>query len=227
MTTAIVKQEQPLAVREAEILRREIESELGEASSQEETLSRSYVRIGILLYKFRQKEYWRTLDYSGFDHFISEIGEKFNKGRTMLYQYLGTVEKLLPQISADVLEAMGTSKALVLKQAQKAAGGRALPESVLTAALQPDVTANQLRTLAHEAYHVGEPNYDKGTWIDFGVYATPDEREVFKRAFKCAERVDPVISKSLPDHIRRKEMLLRLAMEYLASYEAQVERGEA
>lgn len=227
MTTAIIKSEQSLAAQDAAQLRRQIELELSGAVGKEEELSRSYVRIGILLYKFRQKEYWRELDYSGFDHFISEIGARFDRGRTQLYEYVSVVEKLLPQVDARLLEEMGTSKARILRQAQKAAGGRAIPENVLNAACQSRVTANQLRTIAHEAYHVTQPDAEKGTWIDLGFYATLDEREILKRAFRTAERTDPVIPKDIPDHLRRRESVLRWAMEYLASFEAAANRGEA
>lgn len=226
MTLAIVKSE-PEAAQEAVQLRAAIEAELTGALGKEEDLSRSYVRLGVLLYQFREKEAWRALNYSGFNHFISEMGERFDRGRTQLYSYISTVEKLLPQVSAETLEQIGTSKAQALVRAQRSSGGRLLPESVLDAARDPKVTANQLRTLAYEAYDVHLPDTEKGVWVDLGFYASFDEREILKRAFRTAERTDPVIGKELPDHVRRKEAILRWALDYLSSFEAQAERGEA
>ena len=226
MTLAIIKPE-PEAAQEAARLRAAIEAELTGAFGKEEDLSRSYVRIGLLLYQFRETEAWRRLNYSGFNHFISEIGERFDRGRTQLYSYISTVEKLLPQVNAATLEQIGTSKAQALGRAQKAAGGRLLPESVLEAAKDPQVTANQLRTLAYEAYEVRLPDTEKGVWVDLGFYASFDEREILKRAFRVAEKTDPVISNNLPDHVRRKEAILRWAIDYLSSFEAIAERGEA
>lgn len=226
MTLAIVKSE-PEAAQEAVHLRAAIEAELTGALGKEEDLSRSYVRLGVLLYQFREKEAWRALNYSGFNHFISEMGERFDRGRTMLFEYVSVVEKLLPQIEAEILEDIGISKARILKQAQKAAGGKLLPEIAIAKASNKEITANQLRTITYEAYDQNMPALEKGSWVDLGMYASFDEKEILKRAFRVAEKTDPVISKDLPDHIRRKEAILRWCMEYLASFEAIAERGQA
>jgi len=200
----------------AETLRTRIYKELEGSSVACFALEQSWVRLGVLLSEFKQKEHWRSLGYQTYDSFIHELKIKFKRGRTILYGYVGAVEALLPIMSADAIEQIGISKALELKRAQKQLNGKPLPAAALAAAASKDVTASDLRGELAKATHVIEE--PKGTWFDLqGFFITADERKEFKEAFLMTEGLLG-LSNTVPDHIRRKEVLLTWMREWYGTH---------
>jgi len=202
----------------AEGLRASIYKELESTSVTCFALEQSWVRLGILLSKFKQQEHWRVLGYQTYDSFIHELKVKFKRGRTILYGYVGAVEALLPIMDAEAIEAIGISKALELKRAQKQLNGKPLPAAALAAAASKDVTASDLRAELAKATHVTEEV--KGTWFDLqGFFITADERAEFKEAFLATESLLG-LSNTVPDHIRRKEVILTWMREWYGTHAA-------
>jgi hypothetical protein len=204
----------------AEELRRAIFNELEGTSVACFALEQSWVRLGILLSTFKQQEHWRKFkEYATFDDFISELKSRFHRGRTQLYGYLSVAELLLPTIGAEKLEAMGISKALELKRALKKLEGKPLPAGLLEAALDPKKTTTELRGDIGSALHITEE--PKGSWFDLqGFFMLPDERKEFKEAFLATEGLLG-LGNSLPDHIRRKEVLLAWMREWYGTHAAE------
>ena len=203
----------------AELLRLKIFTELEGTTVACFALEQSWVRLGVLLSEFKQQEHWRSLGYQTFDDFISELKSKFNRGRTVLYGYLAVAEVLLPTMSADVLEKMGISKALELKRAMKKLDGKPLPAGLLEAALDPSKTTTELRGAIGSALHITEE--PKGTWLDLqGFFMLPDERKEFKEAFLATEGLLG-LSNSLPDHIRRKCVIIAWMQEFYGTHAAE------
>lgn len=207
-------------------LRQQIQTELEEVNKQETLLKRGYVRLGCWLSETKQNEYWRLWGFGSFGKFMTDLRERYEKGRTQLFHYTSVVEKLLPQISEADLETMGISKAIVLKNTVTRTRGTIDDETVATAC-DPRTTEQGLKAFVHTRYDLPPGEKPKGTWFDFGgFFLDADEREEIRRAMGVAEKVDPPIAADLPDWARRKEILLRFAREFLGTYEAAVSRGE-
>ena len=204
----------------AEEMRRKIFNVLENTTVQVFTLEQNWIRLGVMLSEFKAQEHWRQFkEYQTFDDFISELKHRFNRGRTQLYSYLSVAEQLLPTIGAEKLEQMGISKALELKRAMKKLEGKPLPAGLLEAALDPKSTTTELRGAVGAALHITEE--PKGSWFDLqGFFMLPDERKEFKEAFLATEGVLG-LSNTLPDHIRRKEVILAWMREFYGTHAAE------
>jgi hypothetical protein len=206
-------------VSDAVALRQQIYSELEGTSVACFALEQSWVRLGILLSEFKQQEAWRSLGYTTLDDFITELKNKFHRGRTMLYGYMGAVEVLLPTMSAAAMEQAGISKVLELKRAMKKLDGKPLPLELLAAALDATKTTKELRGDIGKALNMtAEP---AGTWFDLdGFFMDKAERAEFKEAFLATEGLLG-LKKELPDHIRRKEVILTWMREWYGTHAAE------
>jgi hypothetical protein len=201
-------------------LRDAIYQELAGATAEVFKLEQSWMRLGGMLATFKAAECWRALGYVTFDDFMAELKTKYNRGRTVLYGYLSVAEHLLPGISAEKLEEMGISKALELKRAQKKLNGKPLPPALIEAALNTTVTTKELRGDIGRALNlVEEPS---GTWFDLdGFFMDKAERDEFKEVFVATEMLLN-LSKTTPDHIRRKEVLLAWMREFWGTHAVEV-----
>ncbi len=188
-------------------------------------LEQSWIRLGVMLSEFKAAEDWRPLGYTTFDDFMDELRARFNRGRTQLYGYLSVAEHLLPIISAEKLEEMGIAKALELKRAKKALDGKPLPQALIDSALGNNAetgkptTAKELRGEIGKALNL-EPE-TAGTWMDLdGFFMDKTERAEFKEAFLATEGVLG-LTRELPDHIRRKEVILTWMREWFGTHAAE------
>ncbi len=205
---------------ESEHVRAQIYTELKGSTEYCYKLEQSWVRLGILLSEFKGKELWRHYnEYQVFDDFISELKERYKRGRTQLYGYMGAAEALLPIMSPEQLERIGISKALELKRAQKKLDGKKLSTELINGALDPTKTASELRGAIGAELHLTEE--PKGSWLDLqGFFMLPDERKEFKEAFLATEGLLG-LSNTLPDHIRRKEVILAWMREWYGTHAAE------
>jgi hypothetical protein len=213
-------------VIEAEALRCRIFDLLENTTHQSFALERSYTQIGVSLYEFKAKECWRQYPelYQTFDDFITELKTRFKRGRTQLYGYLAVAEVLLPTIGEEKLEQMGVTKALELKRAVKRLEGKPLPAGLLDAALDTAKTASELRGEIGRVLNITEE--PKGTWFDLqGFFMTPEERKELKEAFLGTEALLN-IKNDLPDHIRRKEVVLAWMREWWGTHAVEVNGGQ-
>lgn len=184
-------------------------------------LASNFARLGSLLVQIRAKRYWQLWGFHSWSAYIESIRGSVEKGRSQLYQVIGVAEQLLPVVSEQELVEMGISKAIELKRLLKSTGVKPSPE-VVAKAKDPAVTIQELRAELATSTHSDEfPR--PGTWYDLGgFYATPEERQEIERGFNCAIHTDPVIPLDWPEWARKKEVVTRLAQEYLATYEATV-----
>lgn len=205
---------------EATELRRRIYNVLENSTAGEFALEQSWTRLGVMLSSFKAQECWRELGYATFDTFMEELKVKFKRGRTQLYGYLSVAEILLPTIGADKLELMGVSKALELKRAIKKLDGKPLPSALLDAALDATKTTKELRGTIGQALNLTEE--PKGTWFDLdGFFMTPEERKEFKEVFLATEAMLG-LTRSVPEHVRRKEVILTWMREWYGTHAAEV-----
>jgi hypothetical protein len=181
-----------------------------------QTLATEYVRLGVCLYKIRVGKHWIPLGYRSFGGYMESVRNRIQLGRTQLYAYISTTEKLLPSIGESDLNKIGISKAKELTKYVRETGGR-VPDDLVQMALDRSVGQDELRGAVFEALH--SEALETGKYFDMGgCYLTADEMLEVKGAFELACRVDPMIPIDQPEHMRKKEILLRLCREFVATY---------
>jgi hypothetical protein len=216
----------PLQEKEAaQKVTEQIDFILNSIKMNEMSLATGYANLGTQLLKIRTEKYWIVLGYKSFGAYIETIKERIDRGRTQIYQFIGVAECLLPSINESQLGQMGISKALELKRIVSEKGCKP-PQVLIDSAINPHTTREELRKQVFGYLHKQEE--PQGIYFDLGgIYLSAGEREEIKRAFDVAARVDPVIPIEWQDHQRKKEIMLRLAREFLGTWEELVNRGEA
>lgn len=210
---------------EATWAKQAVDSLLIQIHSSESILRRDFAQLGTLLLRIRTKKYWQEWGFQSFGAYIDSIETKISKGRTQLYGYISVADKLLPFISGEDLSNIGIAKATLLAQ-HVGKTGKAPSDSAISLAQNPLITADELKATLFSSENPESGQLGK-YWDWGGSYVTVDERLEIERAFDCAKKVDPIIPNNWPEHIQRKEIMLRLSREFLATYEALVEKGIA
>lgn len=186
--------------------------------SAESELEHDYVSLGKHIYTMQAKTLWIALGYDGWKEYMEYLSDKFGKGRTQLYGYVGTVKSLTPYADDETLIDMGISKAKELKRAVDTTN-QAPSEELLKKGRDPKVMVPEFRKMVQEEFQMIDHN-EKGNWVDLGgIYLTPDEQEEWEKAIYLAKTIDPVVDHSLPKHVQFKEALLRLAQEFIGTYD--------
>ena len=184
-------------------------------AAAEGQLELGYAKLAHALAEISEQRHWIGT-YKSFGEFIQHISDTYNLGKSQLYSYMAAARDLGDSVTEDQMNAMGISKALALREAKNSTG--IIPSVVLDRALDPAVTVKDIRKLLYDAGTITKP--EDGTWcdLDFSCYCTDEERAEINDAQKAARRTDPPISESLPDHMQRKEILLRFAREFLGAH---------
>jgi hypothetical protein len=98
--------------------------------------------------------------------------------------------------------------------------GKPLPPALLDAALDATKTTKELRGTIGQALNLTEE--PKGTWLDLdGFFITAEERGEFKKAFLATEALLG-LPRDIPDHIRRKEVILTWMREWYGTHAVEV-----
>lgn len=184
--------------------------------TQERTVSSSWVRLGSLAHKVRQKKYWQVYGHHSFGAFVASLEPKIKRKRSQVYLCITVVETLGSQISENELEEMGISRANELKKYVKQSG-KLVPGTLLQTALDPEKDVDNLRAEVADALHKSPD--EKGKWYDFGgFYVSNDEKLLIDDTVDLAKTTDPVIPHDIPEHAQKKEVMLRFCMEYQSTY---------
>lgn len=186
--------------------------ELGHAESQ---LERGYAQLAEAILEIQDKRYWEGLHASWGDY-MRFITQKFNMGRAQLYHKVSVVKQLKGVVEPQALSDMGISKASVLADAHRLHGE--IPESAIESAKNDATTVKQLRKSLAEALHT--PEQENMEWYDlnFAFYVTPEEKKELQDAESAARGIDPPVSSTLKDFMQKKEIALRWARDFLATY---------
>lgn len=184
-------------------------------AAAEGQLELGYAKLAHTLADISEQRYWIGT-YESFGQFIQHISDTYNLGKSQLYSYMAAARDLGDSVTEEQMNTMGISKALALRSAKNESG--TIPSVVLDRALDPKVTVKDIRKLLYDAGTITKP--EDGTWmdLDFSCYCTDEERAEINEARKAAMRTDPPVSESLPDHMQRKEVMLRFSREFLAAY---------
>lgn len=210
-----------LFTKNAHFVALHIESLLGAIKTGELNLATNYVQLGNQLLKVRSNKYWVPLGFSNFGKYIESVKERIQIGRTQLYLYISTVEKLLPSVNEAQLNQMGISKAVELQRVVSQTGAQPTQE-LIDFALSPNTTREGLRGEVYKHLNIQMPT-ETGIYFELGCYVTQEEREEIQRGLDVATKTDPVIPVDWPENNRKKEILLRLVREFIGTYSVNVE----
>jgi len=204
--------------KNAEIVAKRVDSLLGAIRTGELNLATNYVQLGNQLLNVRSNKYWVPLGFSNFGKYIESIKDQIQIGRTQLYLYISTVEKLLPSVSESQLNDMGISKAVELQRVVSQTGAPPTQE-LIDFALDPSHTRESVKAEVYKHLNIQTPT-ETGIYFELGCYVTQEEREEIQRGLDVAVRIDPVIPNDWPENNRNKEILLRFVREFLSEYES-------
>lgn len=210
--------------RTAQIVARKVESLLGAIKTGELSLATNYVQLGNQLLTVRSNKYWVPLGFTNFGKYIESVKDRIQIGRTQLYLYISTVEKLLPSVNESQLNQMGISKAVELQRVVSQTGAQPTQE-LIDFALDPSHTRENVKGEVYKHLNIQTPTAT-GIYFEIGCYVTQEEREEIQRGLDVATKIDPVIPTDWPENNRNKEILLRLIREFLGTYESEVTPAE-
>lgn len=209
----------------ASYLRDNIYTALQNVCSAEVGLEHSYVKLGVLLLSFEKQECWRSFGYNGFNAFLAELYTRFRKRQTQLYQYTRIAEKLLPHISAEVLDEIGISKAIELKRALKYSSKPAhevLSAEVVDAARDSKKTIRELRALLQQANTLPPDEKLQMVWVDFGgAYMSAEQKAEYIAAVKMTLALLGV-TRETPEWLQHKIVFEAWYKEFSGTHAAEV-----
>ena len=193
----------------------ELAGKLGEA---EALLESGYAELASAILDVRENRYWEGEQYASWGDYMKYIADKFHMGRAQLYHKIGVVKELQGVVEPEHLSEMGIAKASVLADAHRAAGGSGIPKELIARAREEKTTVKQLKQAIAEATHGIAP--EETGWYDmnFAFYVTDEERKELQEADELARSLDPPISTTLKDFMQKKEVALRWAREFMATY---------
>lgn len=193
----------------------EVEQLSAKLAAAEGQLETGYAKLAFLLKEVSENRYWKGT-YKNFGEFLSNLQEKFQLGKSQLYNYLSTAKEL-QQLGESDLNVMGISKALVLRDV-RATSGHDVPESLVKQALDPKVTVKDLKRMLYDAGTLTKP--EEGTWHDFDLsgYYTDEEWATIRDAANAARHTDPPIPENIAEHVQRKSIGYRWAQNFLETF---------
>lgn len=175
-----------------------------------------YAQLGLMIFEVAELQLWRV-QHETFREYLRSVALVSKKSAGVLHQYFLTVRDLIDTFTAAQLEAMGISKAIRLRQAKDYA--IVLPASVVNAALDPMVSVKELKKIISVALKMPE---EDGDWFDLSAefYVSAEERATIEDAIRAAEHCEPLTKKTIATSAQRKDVILKWAQEFLATYPA-------
>jgi hypothetical protein len=183
----------------------EIDQLVGQISTHELRLAKSYARLGSKLREVKNQQYWMSYGFERFSSYLESIRSRIGRERSQVYAILQVAEALLPVMTEEQLETIGITKAHELRRLVAQGGNlqAGFPDPriefeegdasrplvrIMDYAADPKVTAKQLRVKVNEVLHVKEDV--QGLWLDLGgFYATPDERKEINQFWELGKKL--------------------------------------
>jgi hypothetical protein len=185
-----------------------------ELAKHENILERGYARLGYMLLEVAEMQYWRV-HHPTWRDYLKLVAMDSRKSPAQLMQYFLTVRDLMDTFTIEQLESMGISKAIRLRTAKDYL--LVIPEAVIGAALDPNVTVKDLKTLTSKM--MGAPE-EEGDWFDAEMefMVTAEERIFFERVIDVAMHTEPLTKTTISKSAQMKDVLLKLGMEFLGAH---------
>lgn len=193
---------------------REVDLQIAAILDAEHLAGSGYVRLGGLLADVKDKTLWKH-EYKSFDSYMVSLAEKYNRGKTQLYNYMRCVRDLRPHVSVNDLLLMGVRKAETLRFVMKKTNV-APPLDVIAQAVDSKITTAQLRKILFDKFNIlAAPEEESAgmRWIDLGFYASVQEAADIQRMLEGAQR-EGEIQGDLDDPKVIKKCLLCVAEDF-------------
>jgi hypothetical protein len=185
-----------------------------EMAKQEDSLERGYARLGYMMLEVSEMQYWRV-HHNTFRDYLKAVAMVSRKTDKQLMQYFLTVRDLTDTFTIEQLETMGITKAIRLRAAKDYL--LVLPEAVIGAALDPNVTVKELKTMVSKL--MGAPE-EEGDWfeaeMDFMVSA--EERTFCEQVINVAMHTEPLTKTNISKSAQMKDIFMKLGMEFLGAH---------
>jgi hypothetical protein len=191
-----------------------VEREAIALSKLDADCERGYAHLGWLLLQVASLQYWR-LHFTTFRDYLKSVAVVAKKTPEQLQRYFLTVRDLSEDFGASELEAMGITKAMMLRQAKDYA--LVLPSAVITAALDPKVTSKELKKTISLNLRIPE---DEGDWMDLEMefMVTPEQRTLFEQAIDVAMHTEPLTKSTISKSAQMLDVMQKFAMEFLGAH---------
>lgn len=202
-------------IDEAADVLRKVNNQVAMLASAENKLEQGYAYLGYLLLEVHEMQYWR-IQFESFRAYLQSVADEYHRSAGRLHQYFLTVRDLSDTFNRTQLETMGITKACQLRGAKDYA--IVLPPSICDAALDPNVTVQELRKLIAAVLKFPD---EVGDWMDleFEFMVSPEERATLEAAIEAARRCDPVTKSTISKSAQMKDIALKLAMEFLGGHQ--------
>ena len=193
---------------------RQVQSQAKVMAETENECERGYASLGWMLLEVAQMQYWRV-QHETFRDYLKAVALDSKKTPGQLQQYFLTVRDLSDTFSASQLEAMGITKAIRLRAAKDYA--IVLPQVVVLAALDPKVTAKDLKKLIATTLQMPD---DDGDWMDCEMefMVSPEQRMLITQAVDVAMHTDPLTKSTISKSAQMLDVMQKFCMEFLGAH---------
>ena len=185
-----------------------------EMAKQEDSLESGYARLGYMLLEVSEMQYWRV-QHNTFRDYLKAVAMVSRKTPAQLMQYFLTVRDLLDTFNVTQLETMGITKAIRLRAAKDYL--LVIPEQVMGAALDPNVTVKELKDMISKL--MGAPE-EEGDWLDleFEFIVTPEQRAFAEQVINVAMHTEPLTKSTISKSAQMWDVFEKLGMEWLGAH---------
>ena len=185
-----------------------------EMAKQEDSLESGYARLGYMLLEVSEMQYWRV-QHNTFRDYLKAVAMVSRKTPAQLMQYFLTVRDLLDTFNVTQLETMGITKAIRLRAAKDYL--LVIPEQVMGAALDPNVTVKELKDMISKL--MGAPE-EEGDWLDleFEFIVTPEQRAFAEQVINVALHTEPLTKSTISKSAQMWDVFEKLGMEWLGAH---------
>lgn len=185
-----------------------------ELAKHENILERGYARLGWMLLEVSEMQYWRV-HHPTWRDYLKLVAMDSRKSPAQLMQYFLTVRDLTDTFTIEQLETMGISKAIRLRAAKDYL--LVIPEAVIGAALDPNVTVKELKDMISKL--MGAPE-EEGDWLDleFEFIVTPEQRAFAEQVINVAMHTEPLTKSTISKSAQMWDVFEKLGMEWLGAH---------
>ena len=191
-----------------------VENQAKEMAKAEQLCERGYAHLGYLLLEVAQMQYWRV-HFNTFRDYLKNISLVAKKTPEQLQRYFLTVRDLIDDFKPEELELMGITKAMRLRQAKDYA--IVLPSAIITAALDPKVSAKELKKIISTTLLIPD---EEGDWMDLEMefMVTAEQRALIEQAIEVAQHTEPLTKSTISKSAQMLDVMQKFAMEFLGAH---------
>ena len=192
-----------------------VDAKAAEMAAATDSCESGFAHLGYLLLEVAEMQYWRV-KFDTFQEYLKSVGKAAKKTPGELQKYFLTVRDLIDTFNPDQLEKMGITKAIKLRNAKDYA--IVLPQTVIDAALNPEVTVKDLKEVIARALKM--PEDEKAEYIDleFEFLATPERKEFVNQVLYAVDHTEPFPKKTISAAEQAWQRFEKLGMEFLGAH---------